>query len=66
MRVGLGVGDAGQRPSAADAVDRSTSADAADGGVPAQRERVVSGQGGLEERGRRLVPTSPVGVWNWG
>ena len=61
--IGLWVGDAGQRPSAA-AVACSSAA-AADGGIAAQREGVVSGEGGLEERGRCLVPTSPIGVRNW-
>lgn len=62
--IGLWVGDAGQRPSAA-AVACSSAAAAADGGIAAQREGVVSGEGGLEERGRCLVPTSPIGVRNW-
>ena len=46
VRIGLGVGDTGQRPPTA-AVARSSAA--ADGGVPAQRERVMPGQGRLEE-----------------
>ena len=61
--IGFGVGYSGQRAPAA-AVARSPAA--ADGGVPTEGKGVVSCQGGLEERGRGLVPAAPCGVRNRG